>query len=294
MKKLLFFLTAVVLFISIFSTTAIESAGSAAVPRVEFSSLEEYLNAYLAYKEGRNISDYIEGGWRIQDVNITEIEALFLPINISENFIIRRVSIDESISFQFLPKNVNFTKDTFWDAITNNPSFSLSIWLNRENRIDSIIQSRGLTADDLIDGKYLAEYYPLYSYMLFYWQSDSMLLVLHINLHQQHTEEFKKLFGDGDVLDLVRFAETRTVDLTDEEEVRNLIRFGERFQRGDISGSGRLTTSDALEVLRYVAGLENVIEGDERAEVAADVNSDGKIDTADALAILRIVAGIAV
>jgi Ca2+-binding EF-hand superfamily protein len=91
----------------------------------------------------------------------------------------------------------------------------------------------------------------------------------------------------------VRFAETRTVDLTDEEEVKNLIRFGERFQRGDISGSGRLTTSDALEILRYIAGLENVIEGDERAEAAADVNGDGKIDTADAMRILRVVAGLA-
>jgi hypothetical protein len=82
------------------------------------------------------------------------------------------------------------------------------------------------------------------------------------------------------------------VDLTDEEEIRNLIRFGERFLRGDISGSGSVTTADALEILRYIAGLENVIEGDERAEAAADVNGDGKIDTADAVAVLRVVAGL--
>jgi hypothetical protein len=44
--------------------------------------------------------------------------------------------------------------------------------------------------------------------------------------------------------------------------------------------------------LRYIAGLENVIEGDERAEAAADFNGDGVVDTADAVAVLRVVAGI--
>jgi hypothetical protein len=293
MKKMLSILTTLVLVVSLFSSTTIISAQASRVfPFIEFSSLENFLNAYLAVKDGRDIDEFLEvsGGG---ESSVTELETLHLPINISEDFIIRWVSINESIIFQYLPKNVDFTIDTFWDARINNPSFSLIIWLNRENWMEGALQRRGLTADDLIDGKYLAEHDTWNSYMSFIWQSDTMLLVLQIGLHQQHTEEFKELFGDGDVLDLVRFAETRAVDLTDEEEVRNLIRFGERFQRGDISASGRVTTSDAIEILRFIAGLENVIEGDERAEAAADVNGDGKIDTADALEVLRIVAGLA-
>jgi hypothetical protein len=65
----------------------------------------------------------------------------------------------------------------------------------------------------------------------------------------------------------------------------------ERHIKGDVDGDGRVTTADALEILKYVAGLRSLIVGD-AARAAADVNGDGKIDTADAMAVLRIVAGL--
>ncbi|MDR2559750.1 MAG: dockerin type I repeat-containing protein [Oscillospiraceae bacterium] len=66
----------------------------------------------------------------------------------------------------------------------------------------------------------------------------------------------------------------------------------ERHIKGDVTGDGRVTTADALEILKYVAGMRSLIVGDD-ARAAADVNGDGKIDTADALEVLRIVAGLA-
>jgi hypothetical protein len=65
----------------------------------------------------------------------------------------------------------------------------------------------------------------------------------------------------------------------------------DRNQRGDIFGEGFVTTANAIEILRFVAGLPNDIRS-QSAMAAADVNGDGKIDTADALEILRIVAGL--
>jgi hypothetical protein len=65
----------------------------------------------------------------------------------------------------------------------------------------------------------------------------------------------------------------------------------DRNQPGDIFGEGWVTTVNALEILRFVAGLEHDIRS-QSAMAAADVNGDGKIDTADALEMLRIVAGL--
>jgi len=300
MKKLFSNLIAMVLIIYLFSTIAIKSSGSEIFNFIEFSSMEDFLNAFLITKDGGDIEYLIqEGLWSwgenpAESVNFAKLETLHLPIIISENFIARKITVDERFIFiEYLPKDVDFTRDTFWDTTRNNPSIYLVIWLDEENWIEGVLQRRSKTIEDLIDGKYLAQHSIYNSTVTFNWQLGKMYLGLQINIKQQHTEEFKELFGDGDVLDLVRFAETRTVDLTDEEEVRNLIKFGERFQRGDISGSGRVTTSDALEILRFTAGLPNMIEGDERAEAAADVNGDGKIDTADAVMVLRRVAGLA-
>jgi hypothetical protein len=66
----------------------------------------------------------------------------------------------------------------------------------------------------------------------------------------------------------------------------------ERYVSGDIYGEGFVTTANALEILRFVVGLENDIWGRTSAMAAADVNGDGVIDAADALEILRIVVGL--
>ncbi|MDR2559738.1 MAG: hypothetical protein LBC86_09410 [Oscillospiraceae bacterium] len=63
------------------------------------------------------------------------------------------------------------------------------------------------------------------------------------------------------------------------------------YMKGDVNGDGEITTADALEILRYVAGLESAIDDNPRALVAASITSDTPT-TACALAILRHVAGL--
>jgi len=63
---------------------------------------------------------------------------------------------------------------------------------------------------------------------------------------------------------------------------------------GDITGTGRIDTDDAIQILKFVAGLESVLDDmtEEEALAVADVNKDGKIDADDAIAILKHVAEI--
>jgi hypothetical protein len=64
------------------------------------------------------------------------------------------------------------------------------------------------------------------------------------------------------------------------------------FRLGDINDDWKVDTTDVMEILRYVAGLPNIIQGNLRAFSKADVNGDGVVDVADALIVLRMAAGL--
>jgi hypothetical protein len=57
---------------------------------------------------------------------------------------------------------------------------------------------------------------------------------------------------------------------------------------GDVSGDGKLSYIDALTILRYSLGMEQL-----KNPSIADVNGDGKINYNDALTVLRISIGLA-
>ena len=58
-----------------------------------------------------------------------------------------------------------------------------------------------------------------------------------------------------------------------------------RFVYGDLTGDGNVSVSDAILVLKHVAGWNITIN-----EAAADVNCDGNVSVADAILILKFVA----
>jgi len=66
----------------------------------------------------------------------------------------------------------------------------------------------------------------------------------------------------------------------------------EAYALGDVNGDGKIDANDAIEILKFVAGLPNAITGNASAEAAADVDGDGVINVDDALCILRHVAGL--
>jgi len=64
------------------------------------------------------------------------------------------------------------------------------------------------------------------------------------------------------------------------------------YSKGDIRGDGNIDVSNAVEILKYIAGLPNIISGNAQALAAADANGDGEIDVQDAIEILRYIAGL--
>lgn len=60
------------------------------------------------------------------------------------------------------------------------------------------------------------------------------------------------------------------------------------YKKGDVNSDGEVDNADALRILKYDAGLEEL--GDKELK-AADYNADGEVDNADALAILKKDAG---
>ena len=58
---------------------------------------------------------------------------------------------------------------------------------------------------------------------------------------------------------------------------------------GDVNGDGKINTSDAVQILKYAAGM---VQLDENQQAAADINHDGKVNTADAVLILKYAAGM--
>lgn len=62
------------------------------------------------------------------------------------------------------------------------------------------------------------------------------------------------------------------------------------YTLGDVNEDGAINSSDAVQILRYAAGLTSYIESD--TEVVADINMDGSINSSDAVQVLRYAAGL--
>ena len=60
-----------------------------------------------------------------------------------------------------------------------------------------------------------------------------------------------------------------------------------KFMLGDVNHDKKVDSSDAVLILRYLAGYED----EKFHKEIADFNRDGKVDSSDAVAILRFLAG---
>ena len=58
---------------------------------------------------------------------------------------------------------------------------------------------------------------------------------------------------------------------------------------GDVTGDGKITSADALQIQRYVVQRDSMLKNNANAQKAADVTGDGKVTSADALQIQRYV-----
>ncbi|MCL2037316.1 MAG: dockerin type I domain-containing protein [Oscillospiraceae bacterium] len=61
------------------------------------------------------------------------------------------------------------------------------------------------------------------------------------------------------------------------------------FRIGDVDGNGTIEISDVLEILKYMAKMNNTITGHGK-EAEADINQDGEIDLWDVMAIIAFLS----
>jgi len=63
----------------------------------------------------------------------------------------------------------------------------------------------------------------------------------------------------------------------------------ELYMEGDMNSDQKMTTTDLVQLRRYLAGLD---KSNEKAVLAADINGDGKVSTTDLVKIRRMLAGL--
>lgn len=88
------------------------------------------------------------------------------------------------------------------------------------------------------------------------------------------------------VIDNGNSTETDTDKTTDSDSKNNT--HTDNIKYGDLDNDGKLTSSDALKVLRASVGLEKF---DDTQKKLADVDNDGKLTSSDSLVILRYSVG---
>lgn len=211
-------------------------AGEEAIDFLEFSTLEDFLVAHRAVRLDEDIASLTErwGGAlsasdledAVESTNFASLETLSLPTGIPEEFQVRKITITNyGITFWYLPEHITVSRDTFWSAISQNPSFQFSISRRQENEMELILQRDNVNREDLIDGKYLF-FYP----NMFVWESDGVMLLLYTPTPSHDAGDETRMVTteiDGISLDdpyaMVRFTETATLNLQDTRAVETMI-----------------------------------------------------------------------
>jgi len=227
-------LVILIMFSLVFSLSAVESAGvEAAISFVEFSSLEDFLKAYLTAKEGKEINEFIDFEVLVssEDKNIVEcirfieLETIYLLTEIPENFFVHFVQVNENyVWIIYLPKDFRASEGAKYarNMYLGNPYYSLTF--TREENEKIYIESHNMEQN--------------------------------ISFREARASEIKAvdLTNTNEIMVLL-YGELTTADaLLILRAVAGLVEFtDEQIARFGIDGVP--TTTDALRILQTVAGL---------------------------------------
>ena len=211
---------------------------------LRFSSLEDFLNSYVAVKNGgiaRGEFDF-PGEWMpssaavsdvIESVEFTALDTLYFPIGLPEDFLLHRIRVtDVAVSFEYLHKDDMNLDAAARNKVSSNRTFFFfyTRWdMDHSFLVDAMLSQSFLapgvnaTEDDLINGKYF--YNGRYS---FTWIHDrerfTLRMPTQIDIGMETTVDEHGLTVFTNPADMVKFLEIRTVDLTDPEQIEALLR----------------------------------------------------------------------
>ena len=220
-----------------------EIAASWAWDEITFSSVEDFLNAYVIASRGGDIA-HLESEWhkRFTDagfvataakVNFTSLDALYLPAGIPDEFEILTITVGEDVvEYIFMHPDDMVSEDATWDALWHGRLFRFMIF--RWDEDDSVLldamleQSINITEEDLIGGRYRVD--EGYSGYYIDWVYDRTRFSLYIPRIQRGARGEIVIAAteiDGassaDPYELVSFAETTTLNLQDTRAVEAMI-----------------------------------------------------------------------
>ena len=211
---------------------------------IRFSSVEDFLNAYMIAGAGGNIN-HLASEWHetfaadgapfstsAAAVNFTSLETFYLPVGIPEEFELFTIEVNEEfINLIFLHQDDMISEDAIWSALRSNYRvfrFSIPRGQNHgdphEDPMEGMLQLHDLTEEVLIDEKYL-----VLGPDTVVWVENNRLLALYIpESHRNASGDVSMERGDGEMsyeeqLEAVSFAETTTINLQDTRAVEAMI-----------------------------------------------------------------------
>ena len=215
-----------------------------AVDEINFSSVEDFLTAYMIVSAGGEI-DHLESERHAlfaeeddltftdsaANVNLTALEHFYLPVGIPDEFELFTIMVKEgSVSLIFMHPDDMISEDAIWDALWSERLFRFVFlrWdMDDSFLLEAQLEQSNITKEDLIDGRY--EIRELEQFYVLDWVYNRTRFLLHVPRTQLNArgESVMATELDGVSLDdpyeMVSFAETTTLNLQDTRAVEEMI-----------------------------------------------------------------------
>jgi len=168
--------------------------------KLEFKSIEQFLEAYKTVKEGKAVGDLAN---KADSVDFTGLEKLYVPKNIPEEYQLANILVNEdAIILWYLPKEHMGSSDAIQMALAKQMEFQIGFarW-DLDDPMAGIMKQKKATEKDLIDGKYLFSRPNMLQ-----WELDRGVMNMYMPL--KYCTSKKK------IAEAVKFAEVTAIDLT--------------------------------------------------------------------------------
>ena len=195
------------------------------VDELEFASLEEFLGSYIIatdeYIDGAVIADLVKD-WSpafsdsdftevVKGTGFTSLETLYLPMGIPEGFELYRMTVNERfVSAWYLHEDDMVSEEAIREALDQGRYILFRVSgrdADAETLMEGVLRRNRAAAEDLIDDKYL-----FVALNRLVWTTDGS--IFRLRMPESLVE---------DVLSLIRFAGIGTVDLSDTDEIMDLV-----------------------------------------------------------------------
>jgi hypothetical protein len=202
MKKLLIKGTVVFLIFAAFGSVQ-ATALDPVMPELEFSSLEELLDAYQAVKEGAADAELAK---LAESVNFLDLDELYVPTNIPDPYQLHAIRVDYlAVTYQYLLEEDRISWETVLEARSQKREFFFGVYRwdpDRSMTITSILQSDNKTVSDLFGGIYLRDSRFGSDTNRLYWGSERVVLFLDVPISLATSTRNMVRFAQLDVVDI--------------------------------------------------------------------------------------------